>query len=61
MPVSETIKCKRTEESSSFSVSARMTISPSSVNLMAFPAKLMMTWRSLEGSPFKAVCTSGLM
>ena len=59
MPVSRTEKRIMTDSASSDSVSALITTSPSWVNFMALPARLVIIWRILPGSPFNFDGTSG--
>ena len=51
IPVSVTVKCRRTPSAVSSSSSTRTTTSPRSVNLIALPTRLTSTWRSRSGSP----------
>ena len=59
VPMPDTTKCKTTTPFSFFSPFNPITTFPSFVNLMAFCVKLMMIWKSLPGSPVRAVGTSG--
>src|SRR5581483_5036841 len=61
MPVSETMKRIAIPPTSDGALSARMLISPSFVNLTAFPAKLIRICRNLVGSPLITSGISGSM
>ena len=60
-PVSVTVKCSSTSSVPRDSVRTRTTTSPSSVNLIALPARFITTCRNRPGSPISMSGTSGEM
>lgn len=59
MPVSATVRWRQTVSSYSSADSTFTTTSPSSVNLMALPTRLVRIWRTRPGSPMTASGISG--